>query len=59
MNAEKRLIPQESTRGKLVELNSGHYVHLDHPDIVVAEVLSMISVVDSVRGSSINPDARR
>ncbi len=58
-NAEKRLIPQESTRGKLVELNSGHYVHLDHPDTVVAEVLRMISVVDSLRGSGIQSDARR
>jgi len=59
MNAEKRLIPRESTRGKLVELNSGHYVHLDHPDTVVAEVLRMISVVDSLRGSGIQSDARR
>ena len=59
LNAEKRLIPQESTRGKLVELNSGHYVHLDHPDTVVAEVLRMISVVDSLRGSGIQSDARR
>jgi len=59
LNAEKRLIPQESTRGKLVELNSGHYVHLDHPDTVVAEVLRMTSVVDSLRGSDIQSDARR
>ncbi len=59
LNAEKRLIPQESTRGKLVELNSDHYVHLDHPDTVVAEVLRMISVVDSLRGSGIQSDARR
>ena len=59
MNAEKRLIPRESTRGKLVELNSGHYVHLDHPDTVVAEVLRMISVVDSLRGSGMQSDARR
>lgn len=59
LNAEKRLIPQESTRGKLVELNSSHNVHLDHPDTVVAEVLRMISVVDSLRDSGIQSDARR
>jgi hypothetical protein len=39
MKAAQRLIPRQSSRGRLIELNSSHLVQDDHPDTVVAEVL--------------------
>lgn len=59
LNAAKRLIPRESTNGRLIELNSGHYVHWEHPDTVVAEVMRMLAVVDSLGSSGNQADARR
>jgi pimeloyl-ACP methyl ester carboxylesterase len=41
----RRQIAQESTRGRLVEVNTGHYVHYEDPDTVVAEVSSMLAVI--------------
>ncbi len=46
-NEAKRLIPQESEDGRLIELQSSHYVHDEHPEAVIAEVLRMLSAVDS------------
>lgn len=59
LNAAKRLIPRESTRGQLIELNSGHYIQEEHPDTVVAEVRRMRTVVDSLHGSGSGPETNR
>jgi len=53
-NAAKRRIPRESTRGQLIEMKTGHYIQADHPDTVIAEVLRMRALIDSLRtGSSV------
>jgi pimeloyl-ACP methyl ester carboxylesterase len=48
-NAAKRLIPRESTRGQLIEMQTGHYIQLSNPDTVIAEVLRMRALIDSLR----------
>jgi len=58
LNAAKRLIPRESTRGRLIEMKSGHYIQIDHPDVVIAEVLAMSALIDSLRAPEPGPDQR-
>lgn len=48
-NAARRLIPRESTHGRLIEMKTGHYIQLNHPDTVIAEVLRMHALIDSLR----------
>ena len=47
----KRDMVRESRRGRLVEVQTGHYIHYEDLDRVVAEILRMIAFVaeDSVR----------
>lgn len=59
MNAAKRLMAQESERGKTVELGTTHYVHYENPDTVVAEVLAMLKSVSSTDGSAPAGNPRR
>jgi len=55
-NEAKRLIPQESERGRLIELQSLHYIQEQHPEAVIAEVLEMLSAVDSAMAVNTQAD---
>lgn len=44
-DAAKRRMPERSTRGRVVEVETTHYVHIDDPDTVISEVLDMLEVV--------------
>jgi pimeloyl-ACP methyl ester carboxylesterase len=45
MEEARRRMAEESTLGRLVEADTGHYIHYGDPDLVVKEVLKMIDVV--------------
>jgi len=45
MDEARRRMAEESTQGRLVEADTGHYIHYDDTDLVVEEVLKMIDVV--------------
>lgn len=47
-NAAKRSMASESTRGQLIEMKTGHFIQRDHPDMVIAEVLRMRALADSL-----------
>jgi pimeloyl-ACP methyl ester carboxylesterase len=51
MDAAKRLMAEESDRGRLVATETGHYIHWDDPDAVVAEVLRMLGMIRQESGS--------
>ncbi len=54
MNASKRLVAGESQRGRLIEVRSGHYIHQEDPDTVVAEIAAMLDAAASDRPA--NPE---
>lgn len=56
MNEAKRLIPRESEDGRLIELQSQHYIQEEHPEAVIAEVLRMLSAVDSAMAAKTEAD---
>ena len=57
INEVKRLMVEESTRSRLVELESDHYVHYDNPDTVVAETLKMVADVRLERATQAKTDS--
>jgi len=52
-DAAKRLLVEESERGRLVEVATGHYIHWEDPDTVVAEVLRMLDLIRSDSGTRV------
>ncbi|MCB1122807.1 MAG: alpha/beta hydrolase, partial [Verrucomicrobiae bacterium] len=45
VDAAKRLTAEESRRGRLVNVKTGHYIHYGDPDAVVAEIVRMFDMV--------------
>ena len=48
----KRAMALESERGQLIEMATGHYIHRQDPDAVIAAVVEMLSAVASEAAAS-------
>lgn len=47
--ASARKLVTASTRGRVVEVDSGHYIQFQHPDVVIDTVLEVVGVVRAAR----------
>lgn len=52
MEEAKQRMAEESTQGRLIEAETGHYIHYDDPDLVVDEVRKMLGLVAGARSEA-------